>query len=100
MGGCHTETTKSAKNTAPSTNKAQLAVKSAISKAKMAQKAAKSVNNEWRDTGKIIKKAESLMSKGKYADAMKQAARAENQGKNAVLQAKEQAGIGNPKYLY
>ena len=100
LGGCHTQATKSAKSAAPVSDKAQLAAKAAINKAKMAQKAAKAVNNEWRDTGKMSKKAESLVAKGKYSEAMKQAGKAENQGLNAVMQAKEQAGIGNPSYLY
>jgi hypothetical protein len=45
---------------------------------------------EWRDTGKMLKKAKEAADKGDYASANKLAMKAEMQGKMAVAQAKEQ----------
>lgn len=72
----------------------------AIGAAKAAQKAAKSVGGEWRDTGKVIKKAEKAVADGNYADAVKMAKKAESQGHLGKEQAMSQKGVGNPKYLY
>jgi len=94
LSGCQTQESKPAKSAA------QVTYEAALAKAKKAQKAANSLNNEWRDTGKILKKAESLAAKGDYAGATRQAAKAEAQGHDAVAQAQEQAGAGNPGYLY
>ncbi len=49
----------------------------AIAAAKAAQKQANSVGGGWRDTGKMIKKAEKLLKEGKAAEAEKLALEAE-----------------------
>jgi hypothetical protein len=72
----------------------------AIAAAKAAQKAAASVNGEWRDTGKMIKKAEKEAESGNYADAIKIAEKAKHQGMAGKTQAMNQKGVGNPGYLY
>jgi type II secretory pathway pseudopilin PulG len=76
------------------------AADAAIAAAKSAQKAAAAVGGEWRDTGKIIKKAEAAAAEGNFADAVKQAKTAEQQGMLGKEQALSQVGVGNPKYLY
>jgi hypothetical protein len=72
----------------------------AIAAAKAAQKSAGAVGGEWRDTGKMIKKAEKAAADGNYADAEKLAMKAEAQGKLGKEQALGQKGTGNPGYLY
>ena len=72
----------------------------AIAAAKAAQKAAGAAGGEWRDTGKIIKKAEKAAAEGNFADAVKHAKTAEDQGKLGKEQAMGQRGVGNPGYLY
>ena len=72
----------------------------AIAAAKAAQKAAGEVGGEWRDTGKIIKKAEAAAAEGNFADAVKNAKKAEDQGKIGKEQALGERGVGNPGYLY
>lgn len=72
----------------------------AIAAAKSAQKAANAVGGEWRDTGKIIKKAEQAATEGNYGNAVKLAEQAEEQGRLGKEQAHSQIGVGNPKYLY
>ena len=60
--------------------------KAAIDAAKAANAKAKSVNYEWRDTGKMIKKAEEAAKTGKFEDAVKMAEKAHRQAKNAYAQ--------------
>jgi hypothetical protein len=55
-----------------------------------ARKKAASMNYEWRDTGKMLKKAKEAAAKGDYATAEKLANKAQMQGKMAVAQAEEQ----------
>ncbi len=62
----------------------------AISAAKTEQGKAKKVNYEWRDTGKIIKKAEEAMKKEDYATAVKLANKAKTQGMLAQQQYQDQ----------
>jgi len=59
----------------------------AIAAAKAANKKAKAAGNEWRDTGKTIKKAEAALSEGKDAEAIKLANKAKKQADDAVKQA-------------
>ncbi|MCP4283545.1 MAG: hypothetical protein GY792_03710 [Gammaproteobacteria bacterium] len=59
----------------------------AIADAKDAQKQAKSVGGEWRDTGKMIKKAEKLLKAGKAKKAEELARAAEAQGMLGYMQA-------------
>jgi hypothetical protein len=54
--------------------------KQLIAEAKTSVKRAKSVGGLWRDTGKIIKKAEKLLAGGKTDDAAKLAYKAIEQG--------------------
>jgi len=96
LSGCQTQETKSD----PAKSAEQVSYEMALSKAKKAQAEAKAAKNEWRDTGKMIKGAEALAAKGDYAGASKMAAKAEAQGNDAVAQAVEQKGAGNPGYLY
>ena len=62
----------------------------AIAAAKDARKQAISVGGEWRDTGKMIKKAEALLKQGKTEEAAKMAAAAEAQGMLGYMQATSQ----------
>ena len=68
--------------------------------ANMAIKAAKKANGvvkklyvEWRDTGKILKKASKANGKGDFDAAVKLANKAENQAKNALAQHKAQKNV-------
>ena len=71
----------------------------AIAAAENAQKKAASVDGEWRDTGKIIKKAKAAQSKGDYAQAVKLANKAERQGELGYEQAHSQEKLQIPSYL-
>jgi len=64
--------------------------KDAIAAAKSANEQAKAINNEWRDTGKIIKQAEKANSEGKCDEAMKLANKARKQAENALAQAESE----------
>jgi hypothetical protein len=66
----------------------------AISYAKAAQKRAASVKGEWRDTGKMIKKAEKLLATGKSKEAAKLANKAREQALLGYEQASSQASRG------
>ncbi len=63
----------------------------AIADAKEAQKQADSVGGEWRDTGKMIKKAEELLAAGKADEAEKLARQAEAEGMLGYMQAVSQS---------
>lgn len=63
-------------------------------------KAAGKVGGEWRDSGKLLKKAEAAAAAGDFAKAIKLANQAEAQGRMGQQQAAEQANAGNPSYLY
>lgn len=75
--------------------------KDAIAAAKSANEKAKAVDNEWRDTGKIIANAEKALADGKCDEAMKLANQARNQAENAVAQAESEkqrlAGMSGTK---
>ncbi len=58
----------------------------AIAAAKAANKKAASVHYEWRDTGKLIKKAEAALKAGNDAEAIKLANKARRQAENAYAQ--------------
>lgn len=64
---------------------------SAIAAAEAANNAAKAVGYEWRDTGKMIKKAKQLAKQGKNSEAIKLAKKAEQQGHDAVAQYKSES---------
>ncbi len=67
----------------------------AIAAAKAANADAKAVNYEWRDTGKIIKKAEKKLADGDEDGALKLANKAKAQAVTAVAQAEAE----NKKFL-
>jgi hypothetical protein len=69
---------------------ADMDTENAIAAAKDARKQAASVGGEWRDTGKMIKKAEQLLKQGKNEEAGKMAAAAEAQGMLGYMQATSQ----------
>ena len=73
--------------------------KQAIEKAEASKKKAASVKGEWRDTGKIIKKAKAAAEKGDYAKAIKMANTAYRQGELGYQQAVEQKNAGFPSYM-
>lgn len=75
-------------NVAAGSNVAQ-----AIADAKAANKKAKSVGYEWRDTGKIIKKAEAAAKKGDTDKALSLAHAAQTQAVNAYHQYNEQKNV-------
>ena len=58
---------------------------------------AKAVNYEWRDSRKLLKKADKLNKEGKSKNAMKLVAKAKKQGQLAVAQAELQASINGPR---
>ncbi len=62
----------------------------AIEAAKGAQTKANSIGGEWRDTGKMIKKAEALLAEGKAEEAKKMAEKALQQGILGYEQASSQ----------
>lgn len=69
---------------------ANMALKSA-----MAENAkTKKMNVEWRDTGKLLKKARKAKGEGKFDEAVKLAEKAERQAKNALAQAEQQKNAG------
>lgn len=57
---------------------------------------AKAVNYEWRDSRKLLGKADKLNKEGKSDEAMKLVAKAKNQGELAVAQAELQASVYGP----
>jgi hypothetical protein len=71
-------------------NAAGMSAEAAIASAKEAQKHAASVGGEWRDTKKMIKKAEKLLKEGKTEEAAKMAEAAEAQGMLGYMQATSQ----------
>lgn len=64
--------------------------KAAIAAAKDAGKKAKAADNEWRDTGKFLKKAEDALAKKDYAKAEKMAKKAKSQYEMAAMQAEQE----------
>ena len=63
----------------------------AVMAAMSANKAAKKVNYEWKNTAKLIKEAEAAAKKGKFGIAKKLAMQAQKQAEVAQKQAKDQA---------
>jgi uncharacterized protein YabN with tetrapyrrole methylase and pyrophosphatase domain len=76
-------------------NKAKAA--QAINNAQTAQKNAKKVGFEWRDMGKMIKKAKAAQKAGKYVKAVKTANKVVRQGNQALIQAKL-ASTAGPRF--
>ncbi|MES9906117.1 MAG: hypothetical protein ABW168_25995 [Sedimenticola sp.] len=71
----------------------------AIAVAKTSLKKAASVQSQWRDSGKVVKKAEAAAKKGDYKTAIKLAARAADEGEMAYQQGAEQSELYIPPYL-
>ncbi len=70
-----------------------------IQHAEMARKRAASVDSEWRDTGKFIKKAQALLKEGKYDAAIKLAKKAKRQGELGYEQGTAQSKLRIPSYF-
>ncbi|MES9993134.1 MAG: hypothetical protein ABW098_14350 [Candidatus Thiodiazotropha sp.] len=71
-----------------------------IEAADEARKQAASVGGEWRDTGKMIKKAKGLLEKGNFVEAAKLANKAAKQGHLGYEQAMAQKELKMPSYLH
>jgi hypothetical protein len=71
-----------------------------IDAAEAARMEAASVGGEWRDTGKIIKKAKDRLKKGDYVAAAKLANEAAKQGHLGYQQAVSQKALKMPSYLH
>ena len=74
-------------------------VQQMIDSAEKARKKASSVDSEWRDTGKFIKKAKVALKEGKYDKAMKLAIIAKNEGELGYQQGASQKELRIPPYL-
>ncbi len=66
---------------------------SAIKSAHDANKKAKAVGYEWRDTGKLLKKAEAAAKKGDNESAIKMANKAKSEAMMAVKQQQMEKGM-------
>ena len=75
-------------------------VEKLITAADEARKHAASVGGEWRDTGKMIKKAKGLLKKGDFVAAAKIANKAAKQGHLGYEQAMSQKDLKMPSYLH
>jgi hypothetical protein len=73
--------------------------KAAIAAADKARKKAAGVEGEWRDIGKMLKKAKKAVEKGDYAKATKLAKKAKRQGELGYQQAVSQKELKMPSYL-
>jgi LysM domain/Domain of unknown function (DUF4398) len=62
----------------------------AIAAAKASIAESKALNNEWRDTGDLMKQAEEALGAGDYAKAVELANKAKAQADNAIAQAKSE----------
>ncbi len=80
-------------STQPEKPSASPAAMSAINAAKAANKKASAVGYEWRDTGKLLKKAETLAKKGENEDAIKLANKAKSEAMLAVKQYELEKGM-------
>ena len=82
---------------APSQSSNMAAADAAIAAANQANHKAKKVNYEWRDTGKLIKKADKAKDKGEFDSAVKLANKAKRQAMNAYAQYEDQKNA-QPRY--
>ncbi len=88
-----------AADTAQATDPRVAKAQQMIAAADQARKKAASVEGEWRDTGKMIKKAQAALKKGDTVTAMKIAAKAHKQGVLGYQQAVAQRELRMPSYL-
>ncbi len=93
------EATDKAAATSTENSGDKAAAESAIATAESARKKAASIDGEWRDTGKMIKKAQAALKAGDSAKAIKLAKKAEKQGKLGYEQAQAQQTLKMPSYL-
>ncbi|RDH85037.1 MAG: SoxXA-binding protein [endosymbiont of Galathealinum brachiosum] len=89
LSGC--ATSGSSGNSAAATKEGYNA---ALVNANKSLKAAAQANYVWRDSGKMLKKADKAAKKGDFETATKLANQAKRQGDMALAQSKEQAGAG------
>ncbi|MEJ2611146.1 MAG: SoxXA-binding protein [Candidatus Thiodiazotropha sp.] len=75
-------------------------VQKLIDAADEARKQAGKVGGEWRDTGKMIKEAKSLLEQGEFVAAAKLANKAAKQGHLGYEQAIAQKELKMPSYLH
>ncbi|MFV2005073.1 MAG: hypothetical protein ACC650_07680 [Gammaproteobacteria bacterium] len=68
----------------------------AVKEANIAIDDAKAVNYEWRDSRKLLEKADELNKEGQSDKAMKLVKKAKKQGELAVAQAKLQSSVNGP----
>jgi len=71
----------------------------AIAAAEEARAKAASVDSEWRDTAKMIKKAKALTESGDIDGAIKLADQAKRQGENGYAQGVAEKDAGFPDYV-
>lgn len=81
-------------NSTASGNATEADYQAALAAAKVSIKAAQANQYEWRDTGKILKKAEEAAKSGNFSSAQTLALTAKRQGELAVAQAKSQQNAG------
>ena len=81
-------------NTTASGPASEADYQAALAAAKVSIKAAQASQNVWRDTGKILKKAEDAAKSGNFTTAQTLALKAKRQGEMAVAQAKSQQNAG------
>jgi len=67
---------------------------SALAEANKSLKAAAQANYVWRDSGKILKKADKAAKNGDFKTAIKLANKAKRQGDMALAQSKTEANAG------
>lgn len=66
----------------------------ALADAKQSIKNAKKAHYEWRDSGKMLKKADKAAKNGDFETATKIALKAKRQGELALAQSKDQVNAG------
>jgi nucleoid-associated protein YgaU len=88
LAGC--ASTEETSEPAPKADAQKSAAEAAIAAADAALKKAASVGGEWRDSRKILKKAEAALKKGDYAKAIKLANQARRQGELGYAQAMDE----------
>ena len=81
-------------DTASNSKATETDYQTSLAAAKTSLSAAKKSNNIWRDSGKILKKAEAAAKAGDFDMANKLALKAKRQGELAVAQAANQEGAG------
>ncbi len=73
--------------------------KAALETATANQKAAAAVGGEWRDVGKLLKKADEAAKEGDFAKAVKLANKAAFQGETGKAQMEAQSNLDFPSYF-